>query len=80
LQEDTNNKIVPIAKIRVAEDEQILSLDQSQLMGHLVYGGKKCQIGVYDQEKLELIKSYEKGDSYCYGHTNRIFKVKCVQD
>lgn len=48
LQEDTNNKVVPILKIKVADEEQVLSLDQSQLMGHLIYGGKNCQIGVYD--------------------------------
>lgn len=62
------------------KEEQILSLDFSQISKHLVYGGKNCQIAVFDQENLQLIKKFERGDSYCHGHTNRIFKVKCIHD
>lgn len=33
-----------------------------------------------DDETKKPIKLYEKGDSYQAGHTNRIFKVKFIED
>jgi hypothetical protein len=62
----------------MGEDEQILSMDYNHLTRNLVYGGKKSQVVLIDSETLQFVKKYEKGDSYCHGHTNRIFKVKSI--
>ena len=45
-----------------------------------VVGDHSGNIRVYDEETKKLLHKYERGSSYCPGHTSRIFSIKMLEN
>lgn len=74
------NKLELTHQFTDEKEDQIFSLDYNQSLEQLVYGGKNMTINLFDDEKKQIIHTYDKGDSYQAGHTNRIFCIKYIKE
>lgn len=74
------NKLELINQFNDKKEDQIFSIDYNPALEQLLYAGKNMTINLLDDEKKQIIHTYDKGDSYQAGHTNRIFCVKYIKD
>lgn len=71
----SENDIITLSKIQ-DPTEQILALEHSNQLGITLYAGKSMRITILNDLNKKIIKSFEPGDAYAIGHTNRIFAIK----
>lgn len=51
-------------------------MDYQVKEGKIICAGSSQNIYLLDEETKKIVRTYEKGDFYTKGHTNRIFKLK----
>jgi hypothetical protein len=73
------NVDIKIASVK-EEDNQILAMDYSSDVLKVCTAGKDANIRLYDDISKRLVRTYEKGNWFAPGHSNRIFSVKFKPD
>jgi COMPASS component SWD3 len=70
---------IKIASVK-EEENQILAMDYSSDVLKVCTAGKDCNIRLYDDISKRLVRTYEKGNWFSPGHSNRVFSVKFKPD